>query len=189
MKELTKLDPKKLKEITDAFNAVCQPKTNFQIENFVVGQHDTPERRFAQCVTQLHILVCNIKRAEIQRKRILLDIRDLGKKKSERNLLNLEEKQIDLEQIEFSLKGALSEFATYYTLFSNMKKFTYEEIQCAEPIYWSLRLARQSQEDIEATGRIGQGNIDALWQSKKIANPAHKFIEQRKVKPDAALNP
>jgi hypothetical protein len=69
-----------------------------------------------------------------------------------------------------------------YAIFKEMPKFTHEQIQEAEEEYWQLRLARQAQEDICATGRISIGNVDAMWQAKQIDHPGIKFIEDNKNK-------
>lgn len=181
MELIPQIDQTHLEKITRAFDVVCQPKSNFQIEKFVVGQHDTPERQYVQCVIQLHALVCNIKRGEINRRRKLIEIKSLEKETGELAELDLAEKQVDLEQIEFSLKGALREFSCYFAILENFKEgFTYEEIQNGEANYWMMRLSRQSQCDRESTGRIGIGNREALWQAGFIPNPALKFMEENK---------
>lgn len=180
MSYLDQIESEKLKMINDAFDAVNQPKSDFQIKHFVVGQHDTPERQYVQCVIQLHTLVCNIKLGEIKRRKTLIKIRDLkNKDRDELTQLDIDEEELALEQIEFGLKGALREFACFFAILKSFpKQFTYEEIQRAEMTYWSLRLSRQAQEDIEAHGRIGVGNQDAMWQAKFFPNPATKFIEK-----------
>lgn len=178
MDELIKIDANKLEKINKAFDAVCQPKTNFQIERFVVGQHDTPERQYMQCVIQIHTLVINIKRSEINRRRTLLKIEKLTKKKGELAELDLAEEKLNLEQIEFGLKGSLREFACYYAVLESFGKgFTYEEIQRAEIKYWPLRLARQAQCGVDAHSGPGSGNIEAMWQAGMTENPGKRFLE------------
>lgn len=183
MSNLATIETPKLDKILKAFDSVNQPKSDFQIQHFVVGQHDTPERQYVQCVIQLHALVNNIKLAEINRQRTLLDIAALKKKKSARKQLDLEEKLIQLDNIEFSMKGALREFNCFYKILESFGEgFSYEQIQKAELTYWPIRLARQSQCDIEAHGRVGTGNLEAMWQAGLRDNPAQTFLANNKGK-------
>ena len=92
--------------------------------------------------------------------------------------LDIEEKVIDLENLHFAMQGAVREFNRYYEIFETLPKFTYEQMQDAEERYWQLRLARQAQCDIDASGRIGTGNHEALWQAGLIENPGHEFLER-----------
>ena len=172
------IPPDKLAAVLVAFDAVCQPKTNFQIDHFVIGQHDLPERQYMQCVVQMQIAASNIRKAGIQRRRLDLDIAELRALHTVRSGLDLEDKLIDLENHEFAMRGAVREFNRYYEIFESFPKFSYEQLQEAEQRYWTLRLGRQAQCDLEAHGRVGTGNHEALWQAGLVENPGHIFLER-----------
>jgi hypothetical protein len=166
----------KQKELEDAFHSINQGRTDFQLHNFVIGQHDTDSRRFMQCVMELQAKTFNLRRQLIQKRKLLKKID---------NTVDLDDKElfkIDHEELELSLEGQVREWNTLYAIFKEMPKFTHEQIQEAEEEYWQLRLARQAQEDICATGRISIGNVDAMWQAKQIDHPGIKFIEDNKNK-------
>lgn len=166
----------KRKELEAAFHAINQSRTNFQLENFVVGQHDTPTRQFQQCIMELQVKTFNLRRQMIEKRKLLKKI-DTETDPDEKELL-----LISMEELELGLESQVREWNTLYAIFQSMPKFTYEEIQAGEEEYWGLRLARQAGEDVLAHGRIGIGNLDAMWQAKQIDHPGIKFIEENQKK-------
>jgi hypothetical protein len=169
--QIDKIVNEKKSELEAAFHAINQARSNYQIEHFVVGQHDTAPRQYSQCVLELQVRTFNLRRQMVQKKQLLKKIASTTDQ-DEKELLT-----IDLEEMELGLENQVREWNTLYNIFEAMPKFTYEQIQSGEGEYWNLRLARQCQEDLLAQGRIGVGNLDALWQSKAIENPAITFIE------------
>lgn len=169
--ELSGID-RRMEELQAAIRSIQQPRSTFQIEKFVVRQHDTLERQYHQCVLELYVKYNNIRRAMLQRRRLEIDIRDLAAQdEDERRSLDLQEKQYDLEDLDLALLGAVREFEVLYSIFCSMPQFTYEEIQAAEEGYWRTRLTRQAAEDIGAFGHIGVGNRDSLWMAGFIEHP------------------
>jgi hypothetical protein len=169
--KIDKIVNEKRTELEAAFHSINQARSNYQIEHFVVGQHDTEPRKYSQCVLELQVRTFNLRRQMVQKRQLLKKIA---------STTDIDEKElltIDLEELELGLENQVREWNTLYNIFEAMPKFTYEQIQSGESEYWNLRLARQCQEDLLASGRIGVGNLDALWQSKAIENPAITFIE------------
>lgn len=152
------------KDLADAIRAIQQPRTNFQLQHFVVGQHDTEPRRWWQCVLELQIKIQNLKRAAIQRRQIERKIKALrnggDEAKDEGALLML-----DLQDQELAVLGAIRETETLYAIFKSFPRgYTREELDAAEAEYWHKRLTRQARHEINATGVIGVGNQEALEQ-------------------------
>lgn len=174
--KIDKIVNEKRTELETAFHAINQARSNYQIKHFVVGQHDTEPRKYSQCVLELQVRTFNLRRQIVEKRKLLKKIAK-SVDADEKELLT-----IDLEELELGLENQVREWNSLYNLFESMPKFSYEEIQNDEENYWQLRLARQSQEEILANGRIGVGNLDALWQSKAIDNPAISFIEQNSKK-------
>jgi hypothetical protein len=163
-----------LDKIKVAFSKVAQPRSDYAIERFVVGEHETQERQYAQCVTELWRKATSIRRAEIE----------LAKKEREISScsddLDQELLALDMEEIRFAIAGAQAEFQTLFRIFESLPDFTAEELQAGEERYWTLRLARQAQIDIEATGRVGVGNLDALRQAGMTPDFAATFLANNK---------
>lgn len=170
MTELPKLD----ESLLQAFDEIQMARTPYQLKHFVVGQHDTEEQRYAQCVLELQIKYDVIKRAILGRERLQLEKRQLenqahlasnaddkiGARIKEIEALT---KQIDVEEQDRAFKGALREFTALYAIFKTFKKhYTRDDLNNAQPDYWQKRLTRQANQEILALGRVGVGNADAL---------------------------
>lgn len=155
----------RVSEMHGAFDAIQQPRSDYQIEKFVVGQYDSPERQYMQCVLELSIKHDNIRRALLERQRIGLDIEALGQRANDsRASLDLLERQYDLENTDRAILGALREFDVLFAIYESLPKFTHEQLQAAEADYWQRRLRRQANDDIATIGAVAHGNREALRQ-------------------------
>lgn len=59
---------KSIQELEGAFLEIQQPRTGYVLNKFVVGQHDTDEQRYAQCVLEMQIKYDNIRRAKLNKR-------------------------------------------------------------------------------------------------------------------------
>jgi hypothetical protein len=161
-----------IKEMENAFLEIQQPRTAYVLDKFVVGQHDTQETRYSQCVLELQVKYDNIRRAKLNKRKILIKIEELEKKGSEIDLIDADLMRIDLEEQDRAMLGALREFEALYKIWQSFpKKYTRQELDSSQPEYWHLRLQRQAYQDMQATGRIGVGNHEALRQIGKATIP------------------
>lgn len=158
-------------ELHESFLQIFQGRSNFQLDNFVVGMHMTPERQYAQCVLEMQNKYYSIRRADIGRRKLLKQIEEAVDE------FDREEKVLELEQTEIAIIGAIREFDHLYAIFKAMPKFTIDELEKAESDYWIERLSIQSQIDIDATGRISTGNYEALRQVNMITDQYDRFKE------------
>lgn len=149
-------------KMQEAFTAIQQPRTDFELENFVVKAHDTEPRQWAQCVLELQNKYDAIRRAILEREKKEIEIRELltGDEKSR---IDAKLKQIDVEQLDRAMVGALREFKALYCIYQSYpKQYTRDELNADQVEYWQKRLKRQALLDEQATGRITQGNLDSL---------------------------
>lgn len=155
-------------ELEQAFLDVSQSRSNYAIDKFVIGGHDTAERRWHQCVIELKSKTFNLRRMLIKKNQLIDKINKMPA--GDDKLLA----QIDLEEMELNLTADVREWNYLYAMFKSMPPCSYEQFQQAEERYWQLRLTRQAQLDIESTGTIGIGNLDAL----REAGLAHGFSDR-----------
>lgn len=161
-------------ELQQAFLEIQQPRTDFEIEHYVVGQHDTPAKQYAQCVLEMQIIYDNIRRANLNKKRVNLELQKLKKIMGEQTdqiekqitQIDIDNKNIDMEVQDRAMLGALREFKALYAVYKAFpKKYTREELNNDQPEYWKRRLSRQANQDIASrTCGIGVGNLDAIKQ-------------------------
>jgi len=153
-------------ELADAFKAIQQPRSDYQLENFVVGEKHTPASAYAQCVLEMQAKHQVIRRGVISRKKFKLEIERLRATGDEMDELAAQEKEIDLEQLEDAALGALREFRCLYAIFKGFERhFTYEEIQDDQSQMWYARFSAECNMHVQATGTIPYGHLDALRQA------------------------
>jgi hypothetical protein len=139
------------RRLQDAIETIQQPRTDFEIEHFVVGARQTPGRQWAQAILELQLKLFAIQRARIEKRRAELDILGLREKlegaigrDAERLELDIEEKETDLVELELARLGAVREAETLLTILGKLPHYTREQLEAEEPIYWRRRLSEQS---------------------------------------------
>lgn len=160
------------KDVMEAIDSIAQSRSNYQLQHFVVGQHDTQERQYQQCLLELNTKLNNIKRDQIALKKLEKKL-SLEKDEDERSLI-----EIDIEEVSFGLKSQMREAGVLYSIFNALPKFSYQQLQEAEERYWHLRLSRQAEMDIAQRNLgIGTGNMEALRQAGLVDGFAQTFLE------------
>lgn len=150
-----------------AFLEIQVPRPDYVLKHLVVGCHETLEKQYSQCVLELSIAYDNLRLAQHNVALAELEIKQLSRFSlfSAKRRLQAKIKEIELEKYQRAVLGALREFTSLYNMFQKFPKhFTRQELDAAEPKQWYLRFTRQAAQDIMATGRISQGNQDALRQ-------------------------
>ena len=150
--------------IHDAIAEIQQPRSRYQLEHFVIGQHDTPEMRFYQLCLELQDMGYKLRMAQISVRKARVEIARLVATGDELDALDAEEKQIGLEQTEIVMRGAERELAILTDLFDESQKFTRDEIEHAQPEYWQKRLTRQTNLQI-MSGGVQWAQLDSLRQA------------------------
>lgn len=167
----------KIEGLREDIEATQQPRSNFALEHFVVGMHDTPGRQRMQAVLELQIKMFNIKRTQLEERKIGVLIRQQEKIKedntggsveSELAEIEIERLQTDLAEMRLARMGNIREAKCLLAIVERLPKYTYEELQAEEWKYWPARLSRQALQDMKSIGTIGQGNSEAIAQMFRI---------------------
>lgn len=166
-------------ELLQAFQEIQMPRTPYQIEKFVLGQHVTPEAQYAQCVLELQIKYNNLRRASIKREIVAKEIEELEAKGDEKSKLKAKLKKIDLEEMEYAMMGAAREFHILKQLWESFPvKYTREQLNQNQEVYWKLRLEQDARYELQAQGRIGKGTIEALCQIGRSPYPELDHVRE-----------
>jgi hypothetical protein len=153
-------------DLHEAFAHIQQPRSDYQLRHFVVGQHDTEPNRYAQCVLELQIKYNAIRRGLLAKQKLEIEIQRLIASGDEIDAISADEKKIDIEEVDLAISGAFREFQCLYAIWKSFsRQYTHQELQEAQEEYWQARLTRQAIQDLHAAGRISQGNQDALRQA------------------------
>jgi len=149
-------------ELLAAFAEIQQPRSRYALDKLVVGQKFTPEAQYAQCVLEAQIKWVNIRLGRLEMERIDLEIAAITTP-GRLGEIEREKKQIEKEQTMHAMLGAERELACLCDIFGQFpSKFTYEELQAAQPEEHRQRLCMHAIQDIQAFGYVTPGNQDAL---------------------------
>jgi hypothetical protein len=144
---------------------IQQSRSNFQLEKFVVNQHDTDEMRYQQTLLELQQLYYTIKTVSLEMKKSEIEINKLRATGDEIDELDAQIKELGLEQTRLVGIGAFRELDTLMNIYNSFEhKYTRQEIEEAQPEYWNKRLSRQA--TLEAIGgtQAQSAHLDALRQ-------------------------
>ena len=149
--------------IDDAIAEIQQPRSRYQLINFVIGQHDTAEMRFYQLMLEIQDTGYKLRLAEIAVQKAEIEIARLLETGDELDALDAEEKRLGMKQTLTVMKGAQREMAILHDIFDSCEHYTRDEIEHAQPEYWQKRLTRQTNLQI-MSGGVQWAQLDSMRQ-------------------------
>lgn len=153
-------------EINKAIAEVQQPRSRFQLERFVLGQHATPEMQYYQTVLELQDAIYKYKLAVINVKKSQLKIAKLRATGDELDELKAQEVELGLAQTEFAMLGAEREMKHLLEIFDTFThKYTREEIEAAQHNYWQARLTNNAKAMLMGGATVNPAHIEAMEQA------------------------
>ena len=148
-----------------AFNDIAESRTQFQLDKFVVKQHDTEEMRYKQVLLELQSLYFGIRVMEIEMKKKKVQLEKLRSTGDEVDELDAQILEITLERDTLGANGALREFDNLMDIYDSFEhKFTREEIEEGQAEYWNRRLNRQATLEAIGGSQAQASHLDALRQ-------------------------
>lgn len=148
-----------------AMAEIQQPRSPFQLEKFVINQHSTPEMQYSQCVTEIQALYYTIKTVTLDMKIQEVKIKRLIETGDEIDALEAQKLELGLEQTRLVGIGAFRELETLLNIFESFpKQYTRQEIDEAQPEYWSNRLHKQAVLQELGGTQAGAAHLEALTQ-------------------------
>lgn len=178
----------KLKEFSDKFDLgaidfskYTAGRTSFQLERFVMQEHDLPERKFLQLMMELKSMRDGFISDCFEIEKLKIEIKRLIATNDEIDNLEACKKQYILRQCEENMIFREREIKTIVRLINALPKiYTYDEIEAAESVYWERRLTRQAFEDmVSAQTGINQGNVRANIQAGTTMAPSLLDFKQK----------
>jgi predicted transcriptional regulator len=153
-------------EIEKAIAEVQQPRSRFQLERFVLGQHATPEMQYYQTVIELQDAIYKYKLAVINVKKAEIKIAKLRATSDELDELKAQELELGLSQTSFAMVGAEREMKHLLEIFDSFThKYTREEIEAAQPDYWQARLTNNARAMLMGGASVNPAHIEAMEQA------------------------
>jgi hypothetical protein len=153
-------------EIDKAIAEVQQPRSRFQLEAFVLGQHATPEMKYYQTVLELQDAIYKYKLALIGVKKAELKISKLRSTGDELDELKAQERELGLLQTRFVMLGAEREMKHLLEIFDTFThKYTRDEIEAAQLDYWQARLTNNAKAMLMGGASVNPAHIEAMEQA------------------------
>ena len=153
-------------QIEKAIAEVQQPRSRFQLERFVLGQHATTEMQYYQTVIELQDMIYKYKLAEINVKKAEAKIAKLRATNDEIDELKAQERELELAQTRFAMIGAKREIAHLVEIWNGFEhKYTREEIEAAQPDYWQARLTNNARAMLMGGSGVNAAHIEAMEQA------------------------
>lgn len=162
---IEKIQEKLTPDILLAMAEIQQPRSRFQLDKFVVNQHDTDEMRYFQTVLELQNIYYTIRETGLEIKKMEIEIKRFRATGDEIDEIEAQKKELNLERIRLVAIGAFREADHLVAIFNSFsKKYTREEIEKAQPEYWMKRLNRQALLSAVSNDAASAGHLDALRQ-------------------------
>lgn len=145
-------------EIVATFAEVQQPRSRFQLENFVVLSQPTPEMQYYQIITEIQALYYTIRQVSLQLQKSQIEIDRLRQTGDEIDEIEAQIKELGIEQTKVVGVGAFRELEILLQLKNKYPEYTRNEIEQGQGKYWELRLEQQNiQPNQQAINQTKQG--------------------------------
>ena len=152
--------------IEKAIADVQQPRSRFQLERFVLGQHATNEMRYYQVCLELQDLLYKYKFAEINAKKTEIKIERLRSTGDELDELKAQEIELGQAQTKLAVIGARRELGHLMEIWDSFEhKYSREEIEAAQPDYWQARLTNNARAMLMGGQSVNPAHIEAMEQA------------------------
>lgn len=162
--------------IEKAIEEVQQPRSRFQLERFVLGQHPTKEMQYYQVCIELQDMLYKYELAELNAKKANLKVSRLRATGDELDELKAQEIELGQKQAAYAIAGAKKEIAHLIDIWNSFDiKYSRQEIEDAQPDYWESRLTSNAKAMLLGSGAVNPSHIEAMDQ----AGILDKFVEQR----------
>jgi hypothetical protein len=152
--------------IEQAIAEVQQPRSRFQLERFVLGQHATDEMKYYQTVIELQDAIYKYKLAVLNVKKAEIKITKLRATNDELDEIKAQERELGLEQTRLAMVGAKREMEELVQIFDSFEhKYTRDEIEAAQPDYWQARLTNNARAMLMGGSSVNAAHIEAMEQA------------------------
>jgi hypothetical protein len=170
-----------LTEIEQAIAEVQQPRSRFQLEAFVLGQHATPEMKYYQTVIELQDAIYKYKLAQIAVQKSELKIARLRSTADDLDELKAQEIELGLGQTQVTMLGAEREMKHLVEIFDTFQhKYTRAEIEQAQPDYWQARLTNNAKAMLMGGTSVNPAHIEAMEQAGVLDSFVAEVEKQKK---------
>lgn len=145
-------------------------RSRYQMQHFVVDQHDTPQMQYQQILIEGADLTYKIKIAELDLQKTTIEIERLRATGDEIDAIEADKKELGFHYSQIILESTRYELKALEDLFEKYPQYTYEDIEADQENYWNKRLTKQAELDIvQSRDGISVGNLSSMLNAGIIA--------------------
>jgi len=168
-------------EIEKSIVNIQQPRSNFQLKHFVIGQHKTSEMQFYQTCLELQDMIYKYQIAKINVQKTELKIERLRETKDEMKELKAQKLEVGLRQTSLAMIGAERELNELISIFNQFDiKYSRAEIEAAEPEYWDKRLTGNAKAMLMGGTSVNYAHIEAMEQAGVLESLVEEVQQSKK---------
>jgi hypothetical protein len=134
-------------EIVELFAEISQSRSDYQIEKFVVNQHDTDEMRYVQTLLEIQSIYYTVKHLDLEAKKDKIKLERLRATGDEIDALEAEQLEIGMERGSIVALGTYRELETLLKILAQFPRYTRAQIEANQAEYWHKRMNRQIETD------------------------------------------
>lgn len=139
-------------EIVELFAEISQSRSDYQLEKFVVNQHDTDEMRYVQTLLEIQNIYYSVKHMNLEAKKDKIKLERLRATGDEIDAIEAEQLELGMERASLAALGTYRELETLLKILSQFPRYTRADIEANQLEYWTKRMHRQIETD-QAGGR------------------------------------
>lgn len=163
--------------------AIDQPRSRYQIERFVVGQHHTLEMQYVQLVRELATLHDSYDEGMLRVEKLLAEADEVVESGKRSDEIEAQLLQRQAQSLRRNLEGTKREIDIMEELLARYPSFTREDVEAGQEQYWRERLTRVARMQA-MSGNIGWAQIEALWQAGALdellaSNPIEQLMNTK----------
>jgi hypothetical protein len=158
---------KQIEGLLGEMRELGQPRSDYALAHFVVGQHDLPGAQRKQVLDELQAMMFALADVNDEKKTAEIDLAEILELHDEKHGYEWQREEIKIGglrrkilSLELHLEGRLRECETLLAMLDRIPKYTREQYEAEEPEHWARRLTRQ----FVLHQRGDFGNLDALLQ-------------------------
>lgn len=174
-------------DIVERFVEVTQSRSRYQLDKFVINQHDTDEMKYVQILLEIQGLYYATKDRLIEMEKNRIKIKRLRATNDEIDELEAQQIELGMEQSAIHSLSAYREIKYLFEVLEKYPRYTREQIEENQAEYWHKRMHRQAEIDRLANNPGFAGHIASLIQMGEleyIAPEDAKYITNLKKESD-----
>lgn len=134
-------------EIVELFAEISQSRSDYQLEKFVVNQHDTDEMRYVQTLLEIQHIYYTVKHLDLEAKKDKIKLERLLATGDEIDAIEAEQLKIGMERGSLVALGTYRELETLLNILKQFPRYTRAQIEANQAEYWNKRMHRQLETD------------------------------------------